>query len=360
MVGRWTSCARLIAGLALYWGCSEPAKVDCGESASSAQQPLTNAASAPHYLRLATEEIAAVVHVRAVDPISGMSSTCTGTFIRDAWVLTAGHCAGSGASSLEVDQVDAEGAALHSWAGVELLKHPELDLMLLRVEGEGAIPFVPIATSQPQAPHLLGERVQLAGTGQSNEGPIGVRRFSVTTVVEVTDDALWVSADGYGGACDGDSGGPLLVRGADGSPEIAGVLSSGNVTCFGRDQYVPTSLAAEWLAKLAGPAPEPLLACGEVDEEGGCFGDVAAYCRDGVLVGTRCTGDLRCGWSVAELGFRCVRPEKDPCRGVAELGRCNAGEALACVDGRLRHNACVACGAACVISPRSGAASCVL
>lgn len=350
----------MVSALALCLGCAGSNELSCGKSATeTAQQPLTNAADAPHYLRLSWPERAAIVHLKAFDATTGVSSTCTGTFIRPSWVLTAAHCAGSDAVSIDVDEVDSDAVTKRTVGVATLVKHPTLDLMLLNVaeELEGVVPII---SSRKLAPELLGQRAQLAGTGWSNEGHPGALRFSVTTVVEIAEDALWVSADGYGGACDGDSGGPLLIRGANGAPEIAGVLSTGNVTCYQQDRYVPTHAASEWIADVAGPESDAVLACGDLDEQGGCFGDVAAHCESAVLVGSRCSGSRRCGWSPSERGFRCVEAREDPCRGVDGLGTCEGGEALTCVEGRVRRNACAACGAACVVSPRTGKAGCVL
>jgi hypothetical protein len=346
--------------LALCAGCADAAEVDCGAGAAGSQ-PLTNGAASPDYLLLAEEERRAIVHLRGQDPTSGNSSTCTGTFIRDSWILSAAHCAPSDTTVFEADQVDAHGVAARSWQVAELVRHAELDLLLLRVEAEDSS-LIPIASSRVASTDLLGQRAQLAGTGRSNDGPVGALRFAVTTIVKVSQNALRVSADGYSGACDGDSGGPLLRRGASGVPELVGVLSRGNVTCFAEDSYVPTSLAADWIEEVAGPTPESTPVCGGVDERGGCFGTVAVHCQDGTLVGAPCTtaSSTHCGWSAVEGGFRCVAPDDDPCRGVDQLGTCSDGEALSCVEGRLRRNTCAACGATCVVSPRTGATTCVL
>jgi hypothetical protein len=255
--------------------------------------------------------------------------------------------------------VNAQGAVEHSWVVESVVAHPLLDLVLLSVTQDGPA-FAPIGTSGSLSTNLAGQRAQLAGTGASESAEPGLLQFAVTTIANVSENELLVDADGYGGACLGDSGGPLLLRGPTGLPEVAGVLSKGNVTCFSTDSYVRTDVALDWIQSVAGVAePAPAL-CGQIDEEGGCFGEVAVSCADGELRAAACTDLERCGWSNTERGFRCVNSQSDPCEGVSELGACREGDAFSCSAGRLRQNACSTCGASCVISPRSGKAQCVL
>ncbi|HKY37312.1 MAG TPA: trypsin-like serine protease [Polyangiaceae bacterium] len=320
--------------------------------------PLTGAVSSPEYLKLAEEEIAAVVQIRIFDPVQG-DATCSGTFVTSGWILSAAHCAPATAQALEAYRMDTQGSVQHTWVVERIENHPALDLVLLQVTRDGPA-FSPIATSSGLPPDLLGQRAQLAGTGVSDSGELGALQFSVTSIVDMSEHELLVDAEGYAGACRGDSGGPLLLRGPTGLPEVAGVLDRGNASCFGTDTYIRTDVALDWVQSIVGEAePAPAL-CGQIDEQGSCFGQVAAHCDSGRLRSAACSQPERCGWSNDDGGFRCVHPEHDPCDGFSELGACHDGDAFSCSSGHLRQNACSRCGASCVISPKSGKAQCVL
>jgi hypothetical protein len=347
--------------LLLALACDGPAQVavSCGGDAPAAVSALNGGTSEARFLGMDERQALAVVQVATLDPGGNELALCSGTSIAPSWVLTARHCLPEGATP-EIRAVDAHGTIVDRSTVDRVVAHHEEDLALLALVGTGmALPVVSAAAELPA--DFEDGLVQLAGTGISEIGGPGPRQFSVATVVEVGPSSFRVTADGFAGACVGDSGGPALIRTAQGTLAVAGVLSGGSVTCWGVDEYVRLDAVRAWLADSLGAAPAAAdTACGTLDQAGACFGDTAAWCAGGSVRGQRCSGGLSCGWDRASNGYRCIRPEEDPCAGVDGFGACLDGDAVSCVDGVRTRNACGACGATCVRSPRTGEVTCAV
>ena len=192
---------------------------------------------------------------------------------------------------------------------------------------------------------------------------LGRRTFLVERVAQVADDHVLVSADGLAGACFGDSGGPLLVRGDDGRVRTLGLLSQGSSDCRGTDRYLRVDALADWLAREAGviasDGGEEPLASPALGAEGRCFGPLAAWDERGALRAEVCAGSRRCGWDRDDAGQRCIRAADDACDGIDELGACREGSALRCVRGVVTRNPCATCGFECMRSPKTGLPVCL-
>jgi hypothetical protein len=320
---------------------------------------LNGGVPTPTYVGLAGLELDAVVQVAALDAVHEEILTCTGTLVAPTWVLSAAHCETESRDRFAVRRVDETGAVLDRSDAIRVETHPDLDLMLLEVPPEAFahVPHIPPATGD-LAP-LLGQRVQLAGTGYAEGEPASARLFSVATVMAVSDSLITVDAGGYAGACEGDSGGPLLIRGPDGVVEVAGTLSVGSVSCWAEDDYVRSDIASDWIASITGIHGRPTPSCGTLDRVGRCFGNVAVWCDGSALAAEPCQPGHQCGFDGEQAGFRCVSPSLDRCRGFSDVGSCSGGDAVSCADGEVLRNVCSVCGADCVISPRSGRAVCV-
>ncbi len=65
-------------------------------------------------------------------------------------------------------------------------------------------------------------------------------------VTSVEESFIITDGAGVSGACNGDSGGPLLTRDASGELQLAGVLSGGSASCTGVDEYVRADAIADW------------------------------------------------------------------------------------------------------------------
>lgn len=103
------------------------------------------------------------------------------------------------------------------------------------------------------APMEIGQAALLAGYGVAEDaGSAGQRRFANALVTRVADISVTVQVTG-GGACSGDSGGPMLVQTASGSIELGGVLSRGSPSCKGEDEYIAASVIRDWLPQTLSP-----------------------------------------------------------------------------------------------------------
>ena len=359
---RYAVLALLVA--LLLAGCRPEAgrEIDCGARATSAvrREPLNGGTASAEYVRLSTTEAEAVVQVVALDAGGNELSACSGTLIAPHWVLTAAHCDRPlDAMMVRTLTSDATGAEL---VGVEeRVRHETLDLILLRLEGQGIAGVAALSVARELPADFVGQLVQLGGISPGLGSVAARTTFTVMRVIDLGDAVFNVTADGYAGACVGDSGGPALTRSADGAVTVLGVLAGGSASCWGVDEYTRVDVAEPWIRAITNASPLPP-SCGTLDAAGRCYGQVAVWCpltTNGRAHAERCNSPERCGWDRDAVGFRCVLPADDPCAGIDDLGLCRAGDAVRCASGRLQRNACSACGASCGRSPRSGNAVCV-
>jgi Trypsin len=300
--------------------------------------------------------------------------SCSGALVAPDWVLTAAHCNQLERASVQISA--GAGWPSSSVPVVERRPHPHADLALFRLSFEAAsygseqplpkgeppsdavaLGVVPLTVPSERVGLAPGDRVELAGFGVREDGGAGERRFLTESITNVDERTLTVSGFGASGACDGDSGGPLLIRGLDGAIVVAGVLSSGSATCLYDDTYVRTDEpeARDWLAPLLGPSLPASAECGSITESGRCLYGSAVWCEAGALVSQSCSASHPCGWDTASAGFRCVEKQA-PCIGVDAFGVCRDGRALRCVNGQLQQEDC-GCSP-CRIDGRTARAEC--
>jgi hypothetical protein len=344
-------CVRSLSCLTLTLAC-----IACGGEQNDAcrlevdaiGQPIVGGAASEPYLGVGIEA-SAIGSLRESEE-RPEAAICTATVIAQHWAITAAHCMALYRPLLRT-------SAGLTFAVADAFAHPDLDLGLLRLQSSctsslDAVPAIDIGGGDLS----VGQRITLAGYGMSETSGVGELRFAVETVAELTETRLLVDGLGASGACHGDSGGPLLARGASGSIQMMGVLSGGSADCRGKDAYVRLRAAADWIREHVGePLSRAGSGCGGMDETGRCFEDTAVFCDGDVVVANRCDAGTTCGWDRAAGGYRCAAGgscDGDP------WGRCVVDAAVACTAGTINRVQCDDLGLRCGIDAKTGRATC--
>lgn len=278
------------------------------------------------------------------------SVRCSGTVVAPNWVVTAKHCASelTPISSFSVGG----GEGLRRVPTSLSVAHPERDVMLVRLFDASPLGFEPLPTPVAEIDSdWVGRSVVLAGYGDDAQGQRGALAAVSASIVSIDSGSIEVDGDGARGACEGDSGGPLLWADDSGRVFTMGVLRSGSTSCQGRDRYDRVDALAEWsLAAMAAADADP---CAGVSQAGSCEHHVPHYCKNGLPIFEQCPPGLGCGWDAEVSGARCVAPESDACDG-AIAGRCDGNDLLTCNHGKVSRKACGVC-ARCIRTTMGGA-----
>jgi len=354
-----TLSAGALAAIAIVTGCGDdgPSAGTCpGERVREVSSAIFGGASELRYLQARSELADAIALVRFVRPDG--ESRCTGFFVDPRWVLTARHCARSGATA-EVSIGASAAAPARTLPVLHTFPHPTLDLELLEL-AEAVPDLEPVPLSSDDPARLVGSKAQIGGFGLTDAGELGSRRFAVVDISGVGSAEIQTLGVSRSGACEGDSGGPLLVRDRTGHVGAIGALSRGSAACNQTDTYLRLDAARGWITQLVGelrPAGPEL--CGGITAEGRCFAGTAVWCGgDAQVAAEHCEGDRACGYSSERGGVGCVT--HDPCEGVDELGLCSGSALLRCTGGQLVQVDCGACDAMeCRESSFDGASTCV-
>jgi len=345
--------ACVVVGLA---ACSSPDTRVHGCVETNAEA-LVNAASYESYLGIDRDQVRAIVAI--VDATDPQGSLCSGTLVSEEWVITARHCLGIEPAEV---WVTVRPDSTEKRSVVETVGHPLLDVGLARIakRHDSDSGPIPIDTAASGDVALTQESVvEIAGYGITEAGDLRELRFLAERVVMADSSMITVGGFGLSGACNGDSGGPLLVRAPDGRLVVAGVLTSGSASCRDEDTYVRLDGLASWIEETIGVRTNEYRGCGTITSEGRCLYGSALFCEGSELSAQTCAGGSQCGWDVDARGYRCVEPTRDACRGVDGVGACRGEEATRCANGILERTIC-ACGESCGIDGATGAPRCTL
>lgn len=302
-----------VAGLMV--GCSSEPKGDAARSGRAAEAITRGALDTTHQSVMFLYD-------------SGKSAACTGTVVAvkgtSGFFLTAAHCvSGATASKLVILQGNDSAKASIQYPVTDFLVHkdytggdgPVYDFAMVKFTGAGGTtpttPFLTKALDDLAA----GANVTIVGYGKTSASDSGnsARRF-VTNKLANNAGGYAVSAlqlsyrqDGaLGGACSGDSGGPVLYT-LGGVEYVAGVTSYGDENCavFGVSGRV--SAVADWAEGYIDGTPiNPPQTCDECRQAstsgvGSCSGTVADCVND-----ADCNALLTCLGSCADGDSACT------------------------------------------------------
>lgn len=234
-----------------------------------------------------------VVWLTAQKP-DGLTAGCSAVIVDDSAVLTAAHCVAAVVSSADgqpacnyrcgPDSHDAQGRPLCNPDGCPLLDFAPFAEIAIEHRGErfasSSVIIHPrrltsaghaffdvaivkldrsLATSPLQISHALpqqGQEITLVGFGVTGAdmGDLGTRRETQARIADSggdTGDVIHLHLEaGYGATCGGDSGGPALVKGADGAWQVAAINVGGPSDCVGDGSYAGAFKAAAVYRKL--------------------------------------------------------------------------------------------------------------
>jgi hypothetical protein len=284
---------------------------------------------------------------------------CTGTLVADDVVLTAAHCVQDwygnpihpsqvrfalGEDALDpvavinVDAVAAhpgyQGDAIHD-VGVLLL---EVGVSTLSLD---VLPIPPNRRDLGSA--FVDERVQNVGYGDTESSDDNSRRFWTTepvTAVRPNEYTVFGGGSPQGSSvCYGDSGGPGLYLFDGNALAVIGTVSWGDPSCMDYDHFARTDDNLTFLETQGGT----LDPCAGVDEVGRCDAGVAIWCDAGTLRQRCCLAEgVGCGANA--LGQqRCL----DACGGLTFAGQCDGTDAVWCQEGEIRRRRCAPCAQVC-------------
>mgnify|MGYP002629656826 CR=1 FL=1 len=334
---------------------------DPGPSATAVHShrgAIRNGTRAPQVVALDAGRQRAVGWLYA--PATPAESFCTGTLVANRVVITARHCVeGRTAADLGfgVGEQPAQPEGLFEVIAVHA--HPDRDaavLVLAQDVREQVPAAVPITLNRVALdPVLVGRPVEVGGYGETGDVALTGRFFAAVRLVDIDDEYVAVDGEGRQGLCFGDSGGPVLMADAAGTPVLLGVEHGGESSCVGRDLLTRVDRLQEWMAEVIGDATKLAAgdeACGALDFRGRCAADVAEWCDENGRVARMDCGQYgrACGFIDDSTGFYCAEPG-DACAGLGAAGTCTEGAARRCVGGVIQEDRCGEAGLACVQGP---------
>jgi secreted trypsin-like serine protease len=305
--------------LVLAFGCAAPESVE--QPLSTTEQAIVDGSDA---------SVGELPWQAELTSTSG-GHVCGGSLIASRWVLTAAHCVGDyGAYKVRLGAIDrgAIGGTLQTFlvSGAEMIYlHPAFSYST--GVNDIALLHLPTAASTNSNVNIIalsgvfddvGTSAVASGWGHTSPTsgfPNRLRKATLPIVddadcvsvmaglptppqAHLGDSSLCAGVIGGVGACNGDSGGPLAVRGSDGTWRLAGVVSGGGDNC---DQYTIFTRVRSFVPWIAQKTSQPARPCSGRTIPGST--DWQQFGTDGVYVNIDTSA---CGLTSAPLYFSTI------------------------------------------------------
>ncbi|MEZ4429201.1 MAG: trypsin-like serine protease [Nannocystaceae bacterium] len=192
--------------------------------------------------------------------VTGGNSLCTGTLIHELIVVYAAHCGGGNKkigfgndAGLPSKTIQTEYCLTNpDYGGVNDQGHDWAFCKLAQPITE--IPVTPPVMGCEGNQYLTpGSDIAIVGFGDNTQqGGAGIKRWAITTLLNVFGNTALVGGNPDPGICSGDSGGPAFVQYDDGTWHAFGIASTVTGGCGGQGVHSLIPAAVGWIEDKSG------------------------------------------------------------------------------------------------------------